>query len=270
MQPETQTNGHAVPPNGPAMFNGNILGVEADESPQLGQLAAALAKAQGDIRNAAKDRENPHFKSSYATLASVWDACREPLSKNGLAVIQRVNVTGEGVLLTTMLVHSSNEFIRDRLLMPIAQRTAQGVGSAITYARRYALAAIVGVAPEDEDDDGNTASGRDYRAPEPRQSATSRAKEELKAKVAEKTAPEKSPWQRIVEFAAPTGLDEKALAEKVKTITGKQSSKELDGEDVKKVEHALTISDLGKSNGKKMKTVEAKDGESTEEALKRA
>ncbi len=125
-------------------------------SPSLAKLAAALAKAQGDIVGATKDRENPHFKSGYASLASTWEACREPLSKNELAVLQPVAVDGVKVKITTLLVHSSGEWIEETLVMVAALNTPQGIGSAITYGRRYGLGAMVGVAPED--DDGNEAS----------------------------------------------------------------------------------------------------------------
>jgi hypothetical protein len=144
-------------------------GVEPDQSPTLGKLAAALAKAQRAIKGAAKDKVNPHFKSKYADLASIWDACREPLAANELAVMQRVS-SGKGtVIITTQLVHSSGEWVKDRLEVPVAQATAQGQGSAITYGRRYSLAALVGVAA-DEDDDGNAASGHKptQAAPQPK------------------------------------------------------------------------------------------------------
>jgi hypothetical protein len=123
------------------------------------------------MKAAAKDSENPHFRSRYADLASIWDACREPLSVNGLAVMQRVRTTLDGVTLVTMLVHSSGEWIRDTATFPVAQRTPQAFGSATTYARRYTLAALVGVAP-DEDDDGNAASSPPPRSeykPKPRE-----------------------------------------------------------------------------------------------------
>jgi hypothetical protein len=124
----------------------------------LGALAAALAKAQGAMANAAKDKSNPHFKSRYADLASVWDACRDALSANGLAVVQLVSVADKAsVAVETRLLHASGQSLSSMLALPVAQPTAQGIGSAITYARRYALAAMVGVAP-DEDDDGNEAS----------------------------------------------------------------------------------------------------------------
>lgn len=130
----------------------------ADRSPSLAKLGAALSKAQGEIAGAAKDKTNPHFKSAYADLASVWDACREPLSKHELAVIQAPSANGRSVTVETTLVHSSGEWISDSLTMTAQQDTPQAIGSCITYARRYALSAMVGVAPED--DDGNAASQR--------------------------------------------------------------------------------------------------------------
>jgi hypothetical protein len=126
-------------------------------SEQINELAAALAKAQGQIQGAVKDSTNPAFKSRYADLASVWDACRVALSLNGLAVLQGPALVGQGVSVTTRLLHSSGQWAESTLVLPMDKATAQGAGSAITYARRYALAAMVGVAPDD-DDDGNAAS----------------------------------------------------------------------------------------------------------------
>jgi hypothetical protein len=125
-------------------------------SASIAALAAALAKAQGEMEGAAKGNTNPHFKSKYADLASVWDACRGPLAKNGLAVLQPVSADGARVTVTTILAHSSGDWIEESLTMTAQQNTPQGVGSAITYGRRYGLASMVGIAPED--DDGNAAS----------------------------------------------------------------------------------------------------------------
>lgn len=130
-------------------------------SQSIAALAAALAKAQGEMQGASKDSVNPHFKSRYADLASVWDACRAVLSKNGLAVLQPVRADGPSVTVTTILTHSSGEWISEALTMTATQNTPQGVGSAITYGRRYGLAAMVGIAPED--DDGNAASQQNGR-----------------------------------------------------------------------------------------------------------
>lgn len=128
-------------------------------SSEINELAEAMSKAQGMIEGAKKDSENPFFKSSYADLASCWDACREALSKNGLAVIQTTtNVNPPFVCIETTLMHSSGQWIRGFLTMKSTKEDPQGMGSAITYARRYALSAIVGIAPED--DDGNDGSGK--------------------------------------------------------------------------------------------------------------
>jgi hypothetical protein len=127
-----------------------------NRSESIAALAGALAKAQGEITGATKDKKNPHFKNDYADLASVWDACRPALTKNGLAVVQTVGAEGPAVAVTTTLMHASGEWISGTLTMTAQQNTPQGVGSVITYARRYSLASVVGVAPED--DDGNAAS----------------------------------------------------------------------------------------------------------------
>jgi len=129
-----------------------------------GTLAAALAAAQGEMSSAKKDGTNPHFASHYATLAAVWDACREPLAKHGLAVVQTTERDDGGLVLITSLLHSSGEAVSGR--MPVVAGKAgdmQSLGSALTYARRYGLAAIVGIAPDD--DDGEAAVGRRDAAP---------------------------------------------------------------------------------------------------------
>lgn len=123
----------------------------------LSNLATALAAAQGQMAHAAKDSKNPHFKSSYASLASVLDAIREPLSAHGLAIVQHPSRTEGGlVCVETILLHKSGEFVSSVLSAKAAQDTPQGIGSTITYLRRYGLMAVVGVAADD--DDGEAAS----------------------------------------------------------------------------------------------------------------
>ena len=122
------------------------------------ELYAALAKAQSQIDGAKKDSTNPHFRSKYADLASVWDACREALTSNGLAVVQFGAVSEAGAVLVTRLTHSSGEAIEGSIPLLNGKGDMQGLGSALTYARRYGLAAMVGVCPED--DDGNAASAK--------------------------------------------------------------------------------------------------------------
>lgn len=208
------------------------IGVEADESTSIAALAAALAKAQGQMKSASKSSLNPHFKSKYADLAAIWDVAREPLSSNGLAVLQRVSSTLEGVLITTQLVHSSGEWIKDRCVWPVAARTPQGMGSAITYGKRYALAALVGIAA-DEDDDGNAASGPNA----PNKSKTADVKAQVAARAA--AAKQETPWVRIAEALKKAGRDPQAAADFVKGVTGKASGKDLTDADATKVLDAL-------------------------------
>jgi hypothetical protein len=125
-------------------------------SDSVAALAAALAKAQGAMSHASKDANNPHFKSRYADLAAVWSAIREPLSANGLSVVQTVAQSDGTVGVRSILMHSSGEFISSDLQMPVAQKTPQGYGSALTYARRYSLAALVGIAQDDDDGEAGT------------------------------------------------------------------------------------------------------------------
>lgn len=133
-------------------------------SSQLGDLFAAVAKAQGEIEGAKKDSTNPHFKSKYADLASARAAVQGPLSKNGLALIQWPRTVNNGVEIETWLGHASGQYMSGTLCMPCAKMDAHGVGSAITYGRRYALMAVTGVAPEDDDGNG-AADGHQPGAP---------------------------------------------------------------------------------------------------------
>ena len=126
------------------------------KSDNINELGSALAKAQGAIEGALKDTANPFFKTKYADLSSVWDACRQQLTVNGLSIVQTPTEAENGIGVETMLIHASGQWLSNTFTMPVSKADAQGVGSAITYARRYALAAMVGVAPED--DDGNAAT----------------------------------------------------------------------------------------------------------------
>ncbi len=129
-------------------------------SPEIDKIAGALAKAQSVIENASKDAVNPHFKSKYADLAAVMEACRKPLSANEIAIVQCPSANETEMSMVTMLVHASGQFFASRLSMVPRDNSPQSAGSAITYARRYSLMAMAGIAPDDEDDDGNAANGR--------------------------------------------------------------------------------------------------------------
>lgn len=125
-------------------------------SQYIGKLAEALSAAQGKILNAPKTSENPHFRSKFSDLTEVWSACRVALSEAKIAVIQAPQFEGSEAWLETTLAHSSGEFITGRFPLRPTKNDMQGFGSALTYARRYSLAAMVGVTSED--DDGNAAS----------------------------------------------------------------------------------------------------------------
>lgn len=135
-------------------------------SEKLNELGSALAKVQGQLKPAIKGSNNPYFKSKYADLQSCWDCCRDLLAANGLSVVQTFCecAGGESVTISTTLLHSSGQWISGDLTMKPAKADPQGIGSAITYARRYALAAILGIVA-DEDDDGNAATHNEAKKP---------------------------------------------------------------------------------------------------------
>ena len=128
------------------------------QSEQINELAAALSKAQASITGALKDSANPFFKSKYADLASCWDACRKQLTDNGLSVMQTTDIVADTVVVRTTLAHSSGQWISGILPVKAKDDGPQAQGSGITYARRYALAAMVGLAQID--DDAEAAQGR--------------------------------------------------------------------------------------------------------------
>jgi hypothetical protein len=127
-------------------------------SGSITELSAALAAAQTELNNPAFDSKNPHFKSSYASLASVRNTVVPVLAKHGLSVIQDVSAVENGVVCVQMLLHKSGQWIRTAgLKVPFDKANAHGYGSATTYARRFSLMALVCVVGDD-DDDGNAVS----------------------------------------------------------------------------------------------------------------
>lgn len=130
------------------------------KSEQINELAAALAKAQGEMGAAKKDATNPFFKSSYADLTSIWEACQGPLSKNGLAVLQIpcMPFANTDLYLETVVTHSSGQWISGLYPIHPVKQDPQGWGSAVKYARRYSLEAMLSIVTDD--DDGEAAMGR--------------------------------------------------------------------------------------------------------------
>lgn len=128
-----------------------------NKSESIAKLAVALVKFQGEVTNPKNVADNPFFKSKYAPLDEVLNTVRPILSKHGLSVIQAPSTEDNNIVITTILLHESGEFIEpEPLKLKMDKVSAQGAGSSITYARRYALSSILGIASE-EDDDGNHA-----------------------------------------------------------------------------------------------------------------
>lgn len=137
-----------------------------NKSESITKLAAALAKFQADVKNPKNTDTNPQFRSKYAPLDVVINTVKPVLAANGLSFSQSTGSEGENVIIKTLIIHESGEWIEtDPLVLPayqikgggVKEFNAQGAGSAITYARRYSLSAALGLSSED-DDDGNAAS----------------------------------------------------------------------------------------------------------------
>ena len=142
-----------------------------EHSPTIGVVAAALAKAQGALSTVPRTKlmQGEKYSFWYADLAACWEACRKPLADNKLAVVQLPTITDTSVVVATLLAHESGEWFRGEVAIPVRDRSAQVVGAALTYARRYGLSALVGLA-SDEDLDADAIDREERRkgAPEKR------------------------------------------------------------------------------------------------------
>ena len=139
-----------------------------ERSESIKELAVALSGAQAKIDGAEKGKENPAFRSKYADLGAVWEAIQPVLGEFGLSIMFLPGKTENKVHhISYLVMHKSGEFIHEEFCTPIMKEDPQGVGSAITYARRYISSAVFGVCPED--DDGNAASGKNYNYKAPAQ-----------------------------------------------------------------------------------------------------
>ena len=130
-------------------------------SEQISEIVSALAKAQSKMKPAVFNRVNPHFKTRYADFTSCMEACRGPLSENGIAIVQSCQTIDGKLNLVTLLAHTSGQWMTSEFPLISAKLDSQGIGSAMTYAKRYSLCGMVGiVADEEGDDDGEAAVGR--------------------------------------------------------------------------------------------------------------
>jgi len=150
------------------------MSTDYQTSEQTDQLAKALAGLQATCGGCKKSGHNPHFKSRFTTLADAWAVVRPALTGLGLAVAQLPVALGEQAGVVTHVLHESGQWLRSTLLLPVGGKpTAQAVGSAITYARRYSLLAVCGVA--DDDDDGHAATEAPTQASRRRTTAPTQA-----------------------------------------------------------------------------------------------
>lgn len=189
-----------------------------ERSESIGALAAALAEAQGEFPVVAKESSNPFFKSKYAELSTIVRTIQPVLRKHGLSVTQLTEDGENGVSVRTVLMHKTGEYISGVLRMRPVKDDPQGIGSAITYARRYGLSAILGIATDD-DDDGAAASGTTSK------SQTQKKQEAKKTPPADDTRPtaeEKAKvWNRYLKVV---GNQQHAINAAKKVTGGKGSS----------------------------------------------
>lgn len=138
------------------------------QSENLAPLAKALSAAQGELNDATKSSINPGFKSKYADLAEILQTIRPVAFKHGLSFVQKVGYTDGLASVETVMMHSEGGSISSILHVPVTKKDAQGLGSALTYGRRYSIAAMFGISQDD--DDGNTAVGKEPKVKQYRQS----------------------------------------------------------------------------------------------------
>lgn len=196
-----------------------------NKSESIVELAKAMAKAQGEIENASKNAKNPHFRSKYADLAEVLNTVRPVMSANGISISQFPAFEQGIASVETIVMHSSGEWMSGVSSAPVSKQDAQGVGSALTYLRRYSLAAIAGIAQED--DDANSAVGGQQRQQQPQrqqqapaqQAPAQQAPAQMDAAALEKAieackaAPDKATLTKYYQMAQQRGATADQLAQ---------------------------------------------------------
>lgn len=187
-----------------------------DAKPVEAGAVAALVQAQSTMGAALKKSNNPHFKSKYADLSAVQDACFDALHGAGFAVFQPSGRDEHGMYVDTVFLHTSGERFESRVYLVVDKNNMQGVGSAITYARRYGLMGLAGIAPED--DDGNAAA----KAPPKTEPSTNHASEGIA-----------QAWDDAVQDSLPSGATpkQKAAAYAAAIISDLEKMKSLNGLD---------------------------------------
>lgn len=183
-------------------------------------IATALAKAQANMGKALKQANNPHFRSKYADLGNVMDACLPALNEAGIALIQPTGEDEHGRYVETILIHGeSGESLTCRVPLIVSKNDMQGYGSAVTYARRYGLMAMAGIAPED--DDGNAAA----KAP-PKQEQRQQKPQETDAEAIERAKEYLSEADSLDDLKERWGRIPKPVQASAEVIAAKDAAKE--------------------------------------------
>ena len=190
-----------------------------EHSESIGKIAEALAEFQAEVKDPARDKDNPYFKSKYVAIDGLLAAVRPILAKHGLSVIQSTGGNGQDISVTTEILHTSGEWIRtDALVLKAVKADPQGAGSAVTYGRRYSLSAALGVA-WDDDDDGNAASTP--------QKAEKKAAPKAKAKEEPKALRKVDSLRAIAAAAKEIGVTNDDIKEVMRRHYNKETSNEL-------------------------------------------
>lgn len=185
-------------------------------------IATALAKAQANMTKALKQADNSHFRSKYADLGNVMDACMPALNEEGIAVIQPTGEDELGLFVETILIHGeSGESLSCRVPLLIGKRDMQGYGSAVSYARRYGLLSMAGVAAASDDDDGNAAA-RNPPKPEAPKSISADQFREIQALI-EATNTDEAKFCQFLKVRELHSMNAKQAADAIAMLKKKQA-----------------------------------------------
>jgi hypothetical protein len=192
------------------------------QSDDIKELATNLALFQGKISSVKKDAINPYFKSKYATLDTIWNTIRKPLVDSGLSLVQTMGISDDGgSTLSTTLLHNSGQWISGCMKLNPVKEDPQGLGSAISYARRYSMSAMLGIVV-DEDDDAE--------ATKPKSTPVSTSQK-----------PKENPLiKKILDSAKKMGYSSQQLAKLSQDKFDKISSKELTEEQLQELMEAVS------------------------------
>ena len=190
------------------------------QSENITDLATALCLAQAQMGGAVKDSNNPFFKSSYADLTSIIKVIKKPLSDNGLSFVQLpiTSEGGKGVGVITMLMHNSGQWLQGEYLLPMDKITPQGAGSCLSYSRRYALQALLGIPAVDDDSEAAMFRGQPAAQEPPQKRVSKTLVQSVVALVISSQASEET--SELVEALAELDEIEKQVI--WKQLTGKQ------------------------------------------------